>query len=124
MRIPTLLATALAVIAPVAADSLEVITSDLHNGYPPSGLYYNGFWNTDNDGASYFVNMSPGCRNPGVPWVNEFCIDHDANRAHFWATGQNKRCFSRFWGIRYSCLMWEDRCSVTHARWQEVDCTW
>ncbi|KAK0638973.1 hypothetical protein B0T16DRAFT_462686 [Cercophora newfieldiana] len=72
MHLPTLLATVLTAATTVYADSLDIIITNLDNGYPPSGISRTGFWNTNNDGATFNVNVEGGCRNPSVPSANEF----------------------------------------------------
>jgi len=116
MRPSTVILSIAAVVlqcVPVTADDFTV----LERGSDRS----NAMWHSDN--GIFAFNANPDCRDPPIPGVYEVCMDWVNRRAHFRATGQNKRCLSIFTSRGLgSCVGTTGVCSI--YRFHEVACTW
>lgn len=84
-------------------------------------------WYTDNTGG-YDFNANEGCRSPGVPGVEIFCIDWGNKRGHFQAVpqlNQPKRCLRMSADYDYSS---RPGCGSTgscrRSEWRETACNW
>ncbi|KAM7209864.1 hypothetical protein V8F06_014753 [Rhypophila decipiens] len=98
---------------PVTADDFTI----LQRGWDRS----NAMWHSAN--GIFAFDANDNCRDPPTPGVYEVCMDWPNRRAHFFATGQGKRCLTIFSsrsiqacvGATGVCSMW---------RFHEVACTW
>src|SRR5690242_1143399 len=91
MQLQALILAGLALATGAAADRILTTRRCRATGgcTTDSGEWYN------NNGGRFGVNANEGCRNPGVPGIYNVCMDWGNNRAHFDATGQNKRCLRK-----------------------------
>ncbi|CEI66216.1 hypothetical protein FVEN_g4388 [Fusarium venenatum] len=78
---------------------------------------YDGWFYTDY--GAYRVNANTGCRVPGVPHMEEFCIDWDNRRLHFRFGGQDKRCMTQDSESAYGC-----GATCYKTTWREIPCYW
>lgn len=86
---------------------------------------WNGLWSTNT--AQYKVDAKGGChKNPGPPSIYEICWDWSNKRAHFKATGQNKRCLVVVKEVNYACTPTPGGTSAqcTNYNFIELSCSW
>jgi len=111
MRLSTIALPLLA--AHAAADQVLVYTT--------CGLVCNSqhaIWNTNF--GHYRIDANEGCRSSGqVPSLRSFCFDWGRERAHFFFSGQGKRCLKM-----RSSLGFGHTGVGSAQRWVEVPCTW
>lgn len=98
----------------VSADLLTIYTTCYNTGASCDSF---GRWHTAF--GHHDINANEGCRNPSgtVPNMYEFCMDWGNHRAHFYFTGQSKRCMAVLGNLEFTPLRWMDA-------WKEVPCTW
>ncbi|GAB1318183.1 hypothetical protein MFIFM68171_08393 [Madurella fahalii] len=108
-------------VSTVAADALSV-----YSRCPPgvgadcperTGIWWTNFGN-------HITDARGGCKNPGVPGINNLCIDWPGGRGHFDADNQPRRCIQQE-GARAipggHCTK-GDTCYMDSFK--EVPCTW
>ncbi|USP74364.1 hypothetical protein yc1106_01638 [Curvularia clavata] len=90
MQLQTLFLAGLALATGATADRLLTTTA-----FPLIGACNSrGEWQASNGNVFYNVDANEGCRNPGVPYVYNLCMDWGKGRAHWNVDNQpNKKCF-------------------------------
>jgi hypothetical protein len=106
---------ALATMAAAGSDFIAV----LETGIVRTGVF------VQEAGASNMLDTNEGCRNPGIPHMNNICFDWGNGRGHFNFDGQGKRCFRKHqstvntgkcgYGGNFNCYV---------SEWYETNCTW
>ena len=114
------IAALLGLAASVTADELDILrTWEPMPGWTGAwGIWHSGY-------GHYVIDAREGCRDPpDVPAMDSICFDWTNMRAHFYFSGQPKRCLAHWHHYDAGNCGSVAGATCNIYKWKEVPCTW
>ena len=119
MRLPTVLALALAPLISLATADSMVIKS----GCGLSGCGETAVWRSPNSAERSFYPL-PGCHpRDSIPDMTTLCLDMDLGRGHFYFDNGPRRCITKGETRAVTACKSAQECGY-ETTWEEGRCTW